>query len=136
MTYYLTAEEMLFLHYVVMEIYGEGEHAGILFEDRFYFAVERPQMSSFNVEVYPTLWLKAAALVQSIAQGHPFHNGNKRTALACLNIFLELNRYRFTLSSQEAEDFMVRIITEQCFKGNEGPIQIAELIETNSRRID
>jgi death-on-curing protein len=42
------------------------------------------------------IWEKAAALLQSIAQNHGFIDGNKRTALLVLNVFLERSGYRLT----------------------------------------
>lgn len=126
---YLTAEEVLSLHYMVMEKYGEGEQAGILLEDRFYAAIERPQMILFGQEVHPTLWRKAGALTQSIIQGHPFHNGNKRTAFICLIAFLELNGYTLNMSPEIAEELMVTIATDERFKGDDGPEEIGGIVK-------
>lgn len=129
---YLTPKQLLRLHYLVMERYGEGEQAGILFEDRFYSVIERPKMVVFDQKIHPTLWQKAGALVQSIVQEHPFHNGNKRTAFATLDLFLKINGYELNLSEQEAIDFMVRVATDCDLKGDEGPVHIGEIIESSS----
>lgn len=40
---------------------------------------------------YPTLELATAALLHSLIHNHPFHNGNKRTALVSALTFLDLN---------------------------------------------
>lgn len=114
----------------------EIDQAGVLFEDRLLFAVERPQMISFGEESYPTLGTKIASLVQSIAHGHPFHNGNKRTALACLHVFLLVNGYTFNISSQEAADFTVDIVTNDIYKGSDGVANIANAIEQYSVKIE
>jgi death-on-curing protein len=132
---YLKIHDILNIHEDIMADSDELDQAGVLFEDRLLFAVERPQMISFDEEVYPTLWLKVASLVQSIAHGHPFHNGNKRTALACLHIFLLLNGFDFTLSNQEAEDFMVDIVTNDSYKGSEGVANISDAIEKHSQKL-
>jgi death on curing protein len=132
---YLTPKQLLRLHYLVMERYGENEQAGILFEDRFHSVLERPQMVVFEQEIHPTLWQKAGALVQSIVQEHPFHNGNKRTALATLDLFLRINGYQLNLSEQEAIDFMVRIATDSDWKGNEGPVYIGKIINSAGYKI-
>jgi death on curing protein len=131
---YLTAKDVLTIHYMIMELYGEGEEAGILFEDRFYSAIQRLQMISFGVEIHPTLWQKAGALIQSLIQEHPFYNGNKRTALACLNVFLEINGFVLTMPYKKAEEFIVKIATNEVFKGNNGPVKIGEIIQLNSSR--
>jgi death on curing protein len=128
---YLTADEILTIHYTIMEVYGAGEQAGIFFQDRFEAAVERPKAHFFGQEVHQTLWEKAGAFVQSLIQEHPFHNGNNRTALTCLIVFLEANGYEFTMSNKDAEDFMVEITIGDKFKGEEIPKIIGEIISKN-----
>ena len=133
---YLTIYDILDIHSDIMAASEELDQAGVLFEDRILFAVERPQMISFGEESYPTLWMKVASLVQSVAHGHPFHNGNKRTALSCLHVFLLVNGYNFTLSNQEAEDFTVDIVTNDIYKGSDGVANIANAIEQHSVKIN
>jgi death on curing protein len=129
---YLSAEDILQLHYMVMRDFGEGEQAGVMFEDRLLSIVERPRTEVFGVEVFPTLWQKAGALVQSIVQVHPFYNGNKRTALVCLQAFLHMNGYELAMSSREAEDFIVSIAVNPEFKGDDGPRVIGDILEKHS----
>ena len=45
---------------------------------------------------YADLVEEAAALWESLAQGHPFIDGNKRTAFACAYTFLSINGARIT----------------------------------------
>lgn len=49
------------------------------------------QYPLFGVEPYPTLSEKAALLTWTIIDGHVFFDGNKRTGMAALIIFLRLN---------------------------------------------
>lgn len=42
---------------------------------------------------------------------HPFHNGNKRTALVAMLLFLQLNNCSVAFSRQEAVDFIIMITT-------------------------
>ena len=54
-------------------------------------AVARPQ-TTFGVEdAYPTIWLKAAALLQSIVGNHALVDGNKRLGWVATAVFLEIN---------------------------------------------
>ena len=115
-----------------MSEYDDLDQSGLLFEDGLLFAVERPKTIVFGEEVYPDLFSKAAVLVQSVAQGHLFHNGNKRTALACLYLFLYINGHDFIVDSQEAENFIVDVVTEEEFKGTDGIKNIADFIKNNS----
>ncbi|MBF0624826.1 MAG: type II toxin-antitoxin system death-on-curing family toxin [Magnetococcales bacterium] len=52
-------------------------------------AVSRPFHSVDGQDAYPTEFDKAAALFHSIIHNHPFHNGNKRTALLSVCVFLD-----------------------------------------------
>jgi hypothetical protein len=43
-------------------------------------AAERPQQSAFGEDAYPTITLKVAALMQSLAKNQPFVDCNNRIA--------------------------------------------------------
>jgi death-on-curing protein len=73
-------------------------------------AVGRPQQSAFGEDAYPTITLKAAALMQSLAENQPFVDGNKRIAWICGKLFLQLHGYTMHASDQEALDLFVNFI--------------------------
>lgn len=54
-------------------------------------AVERPWSGFGDIEHFPTLYDKAAALLHAIASRQVFENGNKRTAWAAAVAFLDVN---------------------------------------------
>lgn len=54
-------------------------------------AAARPFQTAGGVEIFGTLEDKAAALFHSLIANHPFHNGNKRTAIIALDHFLLAN---------------------------------------------
>jgi death-on-curing family protein len=56
-------------------------------------ATARPFHSAFGRDAYSTVIEKAAALFHSLISNHPFHNGNKRTAVLAFDIFLVANGY-------------------------------------------
>jgi len=70
-------------------------------------AVARPQASFDGEELYPDLWTRAAALMQSLIKNHPYVDGNKRTAVTATAVFLELNHHRLTASNDEVLRFAV-----------------------------
>jgi death on curing protein len=109
-----------------MELHGDEDQAGVMSADRFASAIERPQQIIFGEEIHPTLEQKAGALVQSLIQTHPFYNGNKRTALMCLDTFLQMNGY--FLETSTAVDLMVQFATEEQFKGDSGAKEIGKVI--------
>jgi death-on-curing protein len=54
-------------------------------------AVARPRTSVFGEDAYPDLWTKAAALLHSLANNHPFVDGNKRISWIVTVAFLLQN---------------------------------------------
>jgi death-on-curing protein len=54
-------------------------------------AVARPQATVGGADAYPTIWLKAAALLQSVVNNHALVDGNKRLGWLATAVFLELN---------------------------------------------
>ena len=54
-------------------------------------AVARPQTTVARNDAYPTIWLKAAALLQSIVGNHALIDGNKRLGWLATAVFLEIN---------------------------------------------
>ncbi|MCP1191399.1 type II toxin-antitoxin system death-on-curing family toxin [Priestia flexa] len=76
-------------------------------------AIMRPQSSAFGSDAYPSLELKAAALFESLAQNHSFHNANKRTAFACLFLFLRTNGWILNVREKEAEDMTSFVVTNK-----------------------
>ncbi|MNI31473.1 Toxin Doc [compost metagenome] len=72
-------------------------------------AVHRPQQSVFEEDADPTLFDKAAALLESLVKNHCFHNGNKRTAYLVTKSFLMLNGYDLRMERIYAVEFIVDI---------------------------
>ncbi len=74
-------------------------------------AVSRPRTTVFGADAYPTLGLKVAALVHSIARNHALVDGNKRLALAAAIAFFGVNGWRLTLTNDEAYDLIIEVAT-------------------------
>jgi death-on-curing protein len=65
-------------------------------------AAARPRTIVFGQEAYPTLPLKAAALLHSLARNHPLADGNKRLGWLATVVFLDLNGTQLDLSDDAA----------------------------------
>ncbi|MEA3441700.1 MAG: type II toxin-antitoxin system death-on-curing family toxin [Chloroflexota bacterium] len=65
----------------------------------------RPRASFDNEDLYPDIFSKAAALVDSLIRNHPFIDGNKRMGITAAGLFLYRNGYRLTASNTELEAF-------------------------------
>jgi death-on-curing protein len=104
---YLTPEQVLFIHARLIAETG-GEH-GIRDLGLLESAVSRPQAYFEGNELYPGLHQKAAALLESLVNNHPFVDGNKRTGITSAAMFLQANHYSLTASNQELESFVLSI---------------------------
>lgn len=70
-------------------------------------AVERQKATFEGQDLYPTIFLKAGALLQSICLNHAFTDANKRTSWVSTKRFLKINGYHLKSEPQEAIDFML-----------------------------
>ena len=102
MTDYLTMAEVLAMHADQIERYGGSQ--GVRDPGLLEAALYRPQTG-----YYADLIEEAAALWESLAQNHPFIDGNKRAAFAATYTFLAINHARLTADAQEAYDFVAAL---------------------------
>lgn len=65
-------------------------------------AVARPQSSAFGEDAYPTIGLKAAALLHSIVTNHGLVDGNKRLGWLATTVFLDVNGETVGLGDDDA----------------------------------
>lgn len=64
-------------------------------------ATGRPFQTAFGQDVHRGVFRKAAALFHSLIANHPFQNGNKRTAVLAVDLFLCANRYFLALDNNQ-----------------------------------
>lgn len=91
-THYLTRDELLALNKHAVE--ALGGNAGIQSPRAFEVVIEQPKQVVFGQEVYPTVWLKAAYMMQQIIKTPVFVDGSKRTAGLVVLRFLQENGYQ------------------------------------------
>jgi death-on-curing protein len=106
MAVYLTAEQVLFIHARLIAETG-GMH-GVRDLGLLLSAIARPQATFDEQDLYPNLFLKAGALLESLVGNHAFVDGNKRTAITSTGLFLRINGYRLTADNQQLEAFMLQ----------------------------
>ncbi len=76
-------------------------------------ALARPHASFDGRDLYPSLFEKAAALLESLVRNHPFVDGNKRVAWECFDMLLDLNGTRITATDNESYRLIMKIIERQ-----------------------
>lgn len=109
MTIFLTKEEVVAAHYFLMRRMNDAQQAGVKDHGLLESAVHRPMQSVMGKDEDPTLFDKAAALLESLVRNHCFHNGNKRTAYLVTKSYLMLNGQHLRMESEYAVEFIVDI---------------------------
>jgi death-on-curing protein len=99
MTDYLTMPEVLAVHADQTARYGG--RPGVRGPGHLEAALFRPKTGH-----YIDIIEEAAALWESLAQYHPFIDGNERTAFASTYAFLTINGLRLTASAEETYSFI------------------------------
>ncbi|MEH3132747.1 MAG: type II toxin-antitoxin system death-on-curing family toxin [Mycolicibacterium neoaurum] len=74
-------------------------------------ALSRPRATVFGEDAYPDLFVKAAALMHSIARNHALVDGNKRLAWTACRTFLALNERWVHAPEDDRFDFVVQVAT-------------------------
>jgi death-on-curing protein len=110
---YLTTNQVIAINTVQIRLYSPQETVGVKDPGLLDSAINRPKQTIFGNDAYPSIYEKAAALFESIAKNHAFHNANKRTALASLIVFLKINHYRWTMGIEEEQDFTVDAVNHK-----------------------
>jgi death-on-curing protein len=99
MTDYLTLPDVLALH--ADQIARYGGKPGVRGKGHLEAALFRPKAGHY-VDVIE----EAAALWESLAQYHPFIDGNERTAFASTYTFLAINGARLAATAEETHAFI------------------------------
>lgn len=86
---FLTLAEVIEIHSDQIQRYG-GD-VGVRDHGLLESALAQPEASFAGEWLHRDLYEMASAYAYHVSQNHPFLDGNKRTALACALVFLELN---------------------------------------------
>ncbi|MEW9575493.1 type II toxin-antitoxin system death-on-curing family toxin [Bacillus toyonensis] len=113
MTIYITETQAIFINETLIDMYSPNEQRGVKDTGLLQSAIYRPQQTVAQKDAYPTIFHKATALFESLAKNHAFYNANKRTALACLEMFLLYNEYELKMSEQKASDFTINVVKQR-----------------------
>jgi death-on-curing protein len=95
MTVYLTIDEIIMIHEILIQRFGGS--SGLRDRGILESAIFRPQSG-----YYKDVIEQAAALFESLAVNHPFVDGNKRIAFAAMDTFLRINGYSLSTNSKDA----------------------------------
>ena len=143
---YIEYEEIKKFHFALVDDFKKQEDpidpAGIRVEGLLKSAVFRQHTSLAHKLKYPTVEMAAAALVHSLIHNHPFHNGNKRTALVTLLVFLDENGLMIFCDEKELFKFILLVAQHRIGDVQPGDFadkevsEIAKWVCNNSRIIE
>ncbi len=89
-----------------------AEHGGLdgmRDEGAFLSALDKPRNLFAYGQPEPDLYALAGAYGFGLARNHPFADGNKRTALIAMRLFLKVNGAEFSASSEEKYRMIVAL---------------------------
>lgn len=115
------------IHEMLINEFG-GTH-GIRDLNGLESAIARPFAFFDGNELYPTIFTKAAALIESLISNHPFIDGNKRVGYFCLRFFLLTQSFDIQATQQDKYNFVISIAS-----GKLPFEEIAKWIEENSKK--
>jgi death on curing protein len=112
--YTLEASEVLQIYSYLVEEFARTEDpiepAGVRDINLLESAVHRQNVNNGSVLKYRTPTYNAASLGYGICNNHPFHNGNKRTALVSMLAHLDKNKLSlWQVEEDELYDFMISV---------------------------
>ena len=99
----------------ILEFHSELEESDIPVEDGvrdmalLESAVNAPFQTFGGQDLFPSIYEKAARLLYGIANNHAFVDGNKRTAVHAMEVFLILNRVSLDYTIDEMEVMVIGI---------------------------
>ena len=102
-------EDLLTIHQTVIEETGGSQ--GLRDPALLKAIIAKPDASFGGEDLYPDLFSKAAAIYEAIVNYYVFIDGNKRTGVAALGLYLEQNHYTLEASNAEIESYTLELAT-------------------------
>mgnify|MGYP000855590178 FL=1 len=120
----------------IYELHTQLENAfvlspGVRDENLLASAVNTPFQTFMGNDLYPSIYDKAAQLCYGIANNHPFTDGNKRTALHSMYVYLIINGFDITATQQDVENMIIDVAA-----GNMTNVELAQWLRENAVKID
>lgn len=104
---FLSTDEVMTIHETVVNEHG-GSH-GVRDKGLLDAALATPRQSVGGRFAHEFPFGMASAYAFHICNNHPFIDGNKRTALSAMVVFLRLNGWSFAADEQQSADVMLSV---------------------------
>lgn len=110
--FYISLEVVLEIHQRQLKEFGGDD--GIRNRSGLEAAVESPKATFDGKNLYPTIFLKAAAYAYHLAESQAFVDGNKRAALDVALTFLAINGFEIEDEQMELYDAWLPSRKKEC----------------------
>ena len=125
---YLSPTDIEIIHYALVKDFKGSKDPidppGVRSRGLLESAASRPRTSLGKVDKYPTADMAGAALTHAIVHNHAFHNGNKRTALVALLVFLDKNGFWLHTTQDEMYDLLLQIAAHSlCYSDEDNDVE-------------
>lgn len=144
--WYLSEADVLQIHEALVADFAAADDPisppGVNSENLLSSALTRPQTGLGDAMKYPTIELAGGALLHSLVMNHPFHNGNKRTGVVAMLVFIDANGLLPTCTEQELFRLVLRVAQHGLVPlhcpdlADREVMEIAKWIRTNTRLIE
>ena len=120
----------------IHELHAQLESAfvlssGVRDENLLASAVNTPFQTFMGNDLYPSIYDKAAQLCYGITNNHPFTDGNKRTALHTMYVYLIINGFDIMATQQDVENMIIDVAS-----GNMTNVELVQWLRENTVKID
>lgn len=143
---YLAEDDLLAIHAALVEDFKDSDDPvdppGVRSHHLIGSTVSRQMTAHGDRLKYPTVDLAAAALMHSVVHNHCFFNGNKRTGLVALLVFLDSNSRIATCDEDELFRFTLRLAQHRLVprhfdqRDDREVLAAAQWIRSNSRAVN
>lgn len=122
---YLSKDQIILIHDKIIEVFSKEK--GKMNLGNLEATLER--VEGYKGEDQEALFWKATILLERIILGHPFIDGNKRTAYEATKLFLQTNGYVLNAEEDEVIDLLVGIA-----KSKKNRFSIKNWLEKHSKK--
>ena len=122
---YLTQDQVILIHDKIIESFSKEK--GKMNMGNLESTLQR--VEGYNEGIGDALFWKATILLERIIIGHPFIDGNKRTAYEATKLFLQINNYVLDAEEEEVISLLVAIA-----KSKKNRFSIKNWLETHSAK--
>ncbi|MGA8855655.1 MAG: Fic family protein [Candidatus Bathyarchaeia archaeon] len=133
-TFFPTTQDIEVFHAIAISQRGES---GYVSKGLVKGALEWAMTDVYDFIPFPSLLLKAAALMYAYTCFHPYADGNKRTALMATSFFLDLNACSFDIpdnAPEFARELAVRTIDTMAHEPTVEISRVSHWLKENTKR--